>query len=115
MYESRILPEGKELRHVMEWTAICMKMPRASLFDFYGSWKQDRRVGEHDFKFLLEILAKRQIRPYVARILDVHDFPKLDSANRQTHNSRGMGGAVVCEPWSQVKDSDDLSNCSTLS
>ena len=109
-----ILPEGKDIRHVMEWTAICMKMQGASLFDFYGSWKQDRRVAEHDFRFLLELLAKRQIRPHVAKIMDVVNFPSVDSSH-QPRSARPMSGAVVCEPWSQFKDSDDLSNCSTLS
>ena len=108
-----ILPEGKDIRHVMEWTAICMKMQRASLFDFYGSWKQDRRVAEHDFRFLLELLAKRQIRPNVAKILDVDDFPSVDSSH--TRSVRPMTGAIVCEPWNQFKGSDDLSNCSDLS
>ena len=108
------LQGGRDIRHIVEWTTMCMKMKRASLFDFYGSWKQERRLAEHDFRFLLELLAKRQIRPHVANVLDVDDFPAYGSPDLTKH-SRSMTGAVVCEPWSQFKDTDDLSCCSDLS
>lgn len=99
-----ILPEGRDIRHVMEWTAICMNMQSATLFDFYGSWKQDRSLAEHDFRFLLELLAKRHIRPHVAKVLDVDDFPSVDSY--QSKGVRPMSGAIVCEPWNQFSSED---------
>lgn len=103
-----ILPEAKDIKQVIEWTALCMQMERASLFDFHGSWKQDGRLAEQDFSFLLQLLAKRQIRPYIAKVLDVDYFPSVD-ADQFQRNTRPMSGAVVCEPWSQYKDSDQSS------
>ncbi|CAB9531565.1 expressed unknown protein [Seminavis robusta] len=61
------LPEARDINHAVQWTTICMKLKRASLFDFVYNWKQDRRLAERDFSFLLEVLAKRQIRPYISR------------------------------------------------
>ena len=108
------LPNGRDIRHVVEWTAMCIRMKRASLFDFYSSWKQEKRLAEHDFRFLLELLAKRQIRPHVSNILDLNDFPAYGSVNHPSP-SRSMTGAIVCEPWSSFRDTDDLSCCSDLS
>jgi hypothetical protein len=108
------LPEARDIQRAVEWTAMCMKLKRASLFDFTLNWKQDRRLAEHDFSFLLSVLSKRKIRPHISKIVDVDDFPVV-AASEQPRGSRSMSGAVVCEPWSQVTDSDGLSCCSSLS
>jgi NADPH:quinone reductase-like Zn-dependent oxidoreductase len=110
------LPEGKDLKHVVEWTAACISMKNASLFDFYYNWKEDRRLAEHDFNFLLGLLARRHIRPHVAMILDVEDFPTACAKKEQPRRPKAMSGAVVCEPWvSQTSDLDDISACSSIS
>lgn len=109
------LSEGRDIKHIVEWTTMCMNMKRASLFDFYYAWQTDRRTAEHDFKFLLDLLAKRQIRPHVAKILDINDFPALGTPCKQPAGPRCLSGAVVCEPWSRFEDRDDLSACSDLS
>lgn len=112
------LPEGKDLSHIISWTASCMNMNNASLFDFYYNCIQNRQLAEHDFDFLLGLLAKRHIRPNVAKILDVDDFPTATSASStdKTRKAKAMTGAIVCEPWvSQTSDFDNLSVCSSLS
>jgi len=113
---SAFLPEGRNLRHVLEWMTMCMKIKRSSLFDFYASWKQDRQLAEFDFHFLLELLARRQIRPHIANIVDVADFPTGESIShmKQKEPSLSMTGAIVCEPWNQFQVNDNLSLCSDL-
>jgi NADPH:quinone reductase-like Zn-dependent oxidoreductase len=111
------LPEGKDLKHLVEWTAFCMNMENASLFDFYYNWKQDQRLAEHDFNFLLGLLSRRLIRPHVAMIIDIEDFPKPNLSKKQSRKPKVITGAVVCEPWvSQTcSNLDEVSACSSMS
>jgi NADPH:quinone reductase-like Zn-dependent oxidoreductase len=97
-----ILPQEEEeswidqLSTAVDYYQLIM-MKRATLFDFCESAKQYPMELKEDFKFLLNLLHLRQIRPHIESYVKLIDVPM---AHIQMETEI-LTGAIVCEPWKE--------------
>jgi NADPH:quinone reductase-like Zn-dependent oxidoreductase len=72
---------------------------RTTIYDFLLSWDQFHEEFEMDFHFLIELLAKRNIRPRI----DIYvPLAEVSSAHKTLQSrSNDAKGAIICEPWKE--------------
>ena len=83
--------------YIVEYCYLA-SMERATLFSFADSVQDSLdRKAKQDLQFLLNLLASRQLRPDIDRVVGLNEVAKA----RDDIFKRPLYGSIICQPWKE--------------